>query len=131
MGFKLPELRTDVDCEPLGYSKLVFRFFLNATNPEEDDEWISPDERDPPVENLEDLDPGDRDYYEAMGRALECVIIPGKFSTSGKEEVIEIPDARAYYDLERMPGFEPAVLVWAINTFHEERQERLQVAAKN
>jgi hypothetical protein len=128
MGFKLPELRTDVDCGPLGYPKLVFRFFLNAVNPEEDDQWVEPDKRDPPVE---DPDPWDRAYYQAMGRVLECVIIPGKFSTSGKEETIEIPDARAYYDLELMPGFEQGALVWAINTFHEERQERLQVAAKN
>ena len=130
MGFKLPELRTDVDCEPLGYLGLVFRFFLNATNPEEDDQWIEPDERDPPAP-VDDLDPWDRAYYVAMSRALELVIIPGKFSTDGKEETVDIPDARAYYDLERMPGFEQGALVWAINTFHEERQERLQVAAKN
>ena len=126
MGFKLPELTTDVDCEEIGYSGLVFRFLLNATNPAET--WVSPELRDPPVE---EPDPWDTLWYQGLGRALVCVIIPGKFSDTGKREVIDIPDAQAFYELERAPGFEHDALKWALDMFMVERPERLKVERKN
>ena len=110
MGFKLPVLETDVDCGPMGYSGLAFTFWLNATNPEED--WIAPDKRDPPVEKPE---PWDLLWYNNFASALVRVTIPPEFSDVDEEEVIEIPDAQAVYDLERMPGFEQALLLWALN----------------
>ena len=109
MGFKLPVLETDVDCEPLGYPGLVFTFWLNATNPEE--EWLSPAERDPPVT---DPEPWDRLWYVSYARALTRITIPPDLSTSGKEEVLEIPDARAVFELERMPGFDRSTMHWAL-----------------
>jgi len=126
MGFKLPELTTDVDCEPLGYPGLVFRFWLNATNPVE--EWIAPSEREPPVQEPE---PWDRLWYVGLARVLQCVIIPGAYTDSGEEEAIETPDAKAVYELERMPGFEQMTLHWAFNVLGEERQERLAAERKN
>ena len=126
MGFKLPVLETDADCGPMGYDGLVFTFWLNATNPEED--WVLPDERDPPVKEPE---PWDKLWYNSFASALLRVTIPPEFSDTGEEEVIEIPDAKAVYELEQMPGFEPSLLIWALNQVSQQRQERLQVAAKN
>jgi hypothetical protein len=126
MGFQLPVLETDVDCEPLGYPGLTFTFWLNATNPEED--WVSPAERDPPVQKPAEWD---RLWYEGLGRVLLRVIIPPKLSDTGAEEVLEIPDAEAVYELERMPGFDKTLLHWAFARLSDERQERIQVAAKN
>jgi hypothetical protein len=126
MGFQLPVLETDVDCEALGYPGLVFTFWLNATNPEE--EWESPAERDPPVEEPE---PWDRLWYVSYARALLRITIPAEFSDTGKEEVLEISDAKAAYELERMPGFDRSILHWALMQVGEQRQERLEVAVKN
>jgi len=128
MGFKLPPLTTDVDCEPLGYPKLMFRFWLNPWNPEDGEEWIAPDKRDPPVEKPEEWD---RLWYWSVARILQCVLIPGKFSDTGKDEVIDIPDMQAAYDLERMPRFESKMLNWALDALQKERQERFQAAVKN
>ena len=128
MGFKLPRLETDVDCEPLGYPKLLLRFWLNPWNPEEAEEWVPPDERDPPVDEPE---PWDRLWYWSIARVLQCVIIPGTFSDTGKDEEIDIPDMQAVYDLERMPGFEQKMLNWALETLQNERLERLKAARKN
>ena len=128
MGFKLPRLTTDVDCEPLGYPGLVFTFWLNPTQVDDDEAWIAPDERDPPVEEPE---PWDRLWYFGLGRVLLRVTIPKGLSDSGAEEVIEIPDAEAVYALEQMPGFDQSLLHWTFAKLGEERQERLQVAAKN
>ena len=126
MGLELPVLETDVDCEPLGYPGLVLTFWLNATNPEE--EWLSPDERDPPETEPE---PWDRLWYVSYGRALLRITIPGKFSDTGKKEVIEIPDAEAAYELERMPGFDRSIMHWALAQVAEQRTERLEAAVKN
>ena len=98
MGFKLPVLETDADCGPMGYEGLVFTFWLNATNPEED--WVAPDKRDPPVEEPE---PWDKLWYHNFASALVRVTIPPDLSDTGEEEVIEIPDSQAVYDLEHMP----------------------------
>ena len=126
MGFRLPVLETDVDCEPLGYPGLVFTFWLNATNPEE--EWVSPAERDPPVKEPEVWD---RLWYVSYARALLYITIPAKLSDTGKEEVLEIPDAQAAFELERMPGFVRSILHWALARVGEERAERLEAAVKN
>ena len=126
MEFQLPVLTHDVDCGPLGYPGLVFTFWLNATNPEE--EWLSPEERDPPELEPE---PWDRLWYVSYARALLRITIPPKFSDTGKEEVLEIPDAEAAYELERMPGFDRSILHWALAKVGEERQERLESAVKN
>ena len=126
MGFKLPVLESDVDCAAMGYSGLVFTFWLNATNPEED--WVPPDERDPPVANPE---PWDLLWYNNFASALLRVTIPPEFNDAGEEEVIELPDAKAIYDLERMPGFEQALLIWALNQVSSQRLERVRAEVKN
>ena len=126
MGFKLPRLTTDVDCEPLGYPGLVFTFWLNATNPSE--EWLSPAERDPPVTEPE---PWDLPWLHVVAGTFDRVTIPGAYTESGEEEVIEIPDAKAVYDLHGMPGFEQKLLNWALEVLRLERLERFQVEAKN
>ena len=127
MGFKLPRLTTDVDCEPLGYPGLLFTFWLNPT-PADLDEWIAPADRDPPVENPE---PWDLPWLATVAGTFDRVTIPGAYTDSGEEEVIEIPDAKAVYDLVEMPGFEPRILNWALEALRVERTERFKVAVKN
>ena len=126
MEFKLPRLKTDVDCEPLGYSGLVFQFWLNPTTREE--EWIAPDKRNPPVKNPR---PWDLLWYNGYARVCLKITIPANLTDGGEKEVIGDVTAKAIYDLDHSPGFESSVLLWAFNTWNTERQERLQVAAKN
>jgi len=127
MGFKLPRLTTDVDCEPLGYPGLVFTLWLNPT-PADHKEWIAPADRDPPVENPE---PWDLQWLSIIADVLDRVAIPGEYIDSGKEEIIEFPDAKAVYDLCETPGFEQRILNWALEVLRVERQERFSVARKN
>ena len=119
MAFKLPKLKTDVDCEPIGYPGLVFRFWLNPTRPAE--------EYEPP----ENPQPWQRNYYEAYARVCLKITIPASLTDSGEEEVIEDVTAKAIYDMELAPDFEPAILPWAFNVWDKERTERLQVELKN
>ena len=119
MGFKLPRLKTDVDCEPLGYPGLVFQFWLNPTRPEE--EWEAP----------EDPQPWERNWYAAYARVCLRITIPADLTDSGEEEVIEPVTTKTIYDMEQAAGFEVAVINWVFGTWDKERTERLRVAVKN
>ena len=133
MGFRLPRLTTDVDCEPLGYPGLVFTFWLNPMPADQKawrDEWIAPADRDPPVA-AEDLEPWDLPWLMTVAHVFDRITVPAEYTDSGEEEIIEIPDAKAVYDVFEMPDFEPKILNWALESLRVERNERFQVAAKN
>ena len=120
MEFKLPKLKTDVDCEPIGYPGLVFQFWLNPTLLEK--EWEAP----------EDPQPWDRWWYVAYARVCLKITFPADLTEGGEEEVVEDVTAKVLYDLEKeTPGFESAVVSWAWRTWDKERTERLEVAVKN
>ena len=128
MGFKLPRLTTDVDCEPLGYPGIVFTFWLNPPNPEEGEGWVEPSKRNPPVEKPE---PWDLWWLALVAGTLDYVTVPSAYTDSDEDEIIEIPDAKAVYELHNMPGFEQTVLNWAVEKLREERTERFKLAVKN
>ena len=119
MAFKLPRLKTDVDCEPIGYPGLVFTFWLNPTRPKE--------EYEPP----ENPQPWQRNYYAAYARVCLRIAIPADLTDSGKDEIIEDVTAKTIYDMEQAVDFEPAILTWAFGVWDRERGERLTAALKN
>ena len=119
MALQLPRLKTSIDCAPLEYPGLVVEFWLNVTQPER--EWEPPDEPEP----------WDTLWYHGLARMLERVIIPPAFTTDDNEIIIELPDAEAVWHLERMPGFDPVILPWAIREFQTVRAERLEGERKN
>lgn len=117
MGFKLPRLTREVDCGPLGYPGLRLVFWLNAT----DDEWKPP----------QDAQPWDRFGYHQLSRMLEAVVIPGEYTEDGEEQRIDITDRKAAYELEQADGFDPAILVWAVEAWRQQRLGWLQSESKN
>ena len=119
MAFKLPTLKTDVDCEPIGYPGLIFKFWLNPTRPKE--EWEPP----------ENPQPWQRSWYEAYARVCLKITIPAELTDSGEEEVTENVTAKTIYDMEQAVDFEAAVMNWAFGVWDRERTERLQVELKN
>ena len=116
--FKLPKLTTDIDCEPLGYPGLVVRCWLNPTY----EPW------EPPAQ---DAKPWERMYFHGLSRIIEAVTFPAGYTASGVAETIEIPDEKAIYDLMYTPGFEQAIVNWAVEQYNKERQARYQVELKN
>lgn len=117
MGFKLPKLLTDIECEPIGYPGLVVKCWLNITYdvwkpPENGQEWETP-------------------YYYGLARMIESVTIPAEFTDTGKALVCTIDGPRAMYDLMATPGFDQTIIIWAIEQYQRQRQERLQAEIKN
>lgn len=112
MGFKLPRLTRDVDCEPLGYPGLVLVLWLNTDS----QDWQPP----------QDAQPWDRYGWWQVSRIVERVIVPGDYSEDGEEQVIELPDQKAVYDLSNADGFDPAILTWAIEAWRKHRTDWLQ-----
>lgn len=119
MALKLPRLQTTIDCEPLDYPGLEVVFWLNVTQPEQ--EWEPP----------EMPQAWDTMWYHGLARMIERVVIPAEFTDDGEELVIELADAEAVWKLERMPGFDPAILPWAIREFQAERSKRLEAERGN
>jgi len=116
MGFILPKLTTDVDCTPIGYEGLVVTCWLNLTY--EDDPALGSE----PWETL---------FYYGLGRIVECVTFPAEYTDTGEALTIATPDARAVYNLMQSEGFDQQIILWAVNQYHEQRQERMQAEAKN
>lgn len=117
MGFKLPKLTTEIDCEPLGYPGLIVTCWLNPTYLE----WEPP----------EKPQKWDTEYYYGLSRLIETITIPAAFTDNGRAVVAEVKDARAMYELLRTEGFDQTIVTWAIDQYQQQRQERLRVAAKN
>ena len=117
MRFKLPKLTTDVDCEPIGYPGLTVTFWLNPTG----------ETYEPP----QDGEPWESAYWYGLGRTIERVTVPAEMTESGEEQVIEIPDGKALYELVDAPGFDYQIIIWSLNQYQEQRQARLQAELKN
>jgi len=117
MAFQLPKLTTDVDCEPIGYPGLLVTFWLNITP--------QPWEEPPHPEEWE------RPFYFGVARMIERVTFPPSCTDSGQAEVVEIPDAKAIYDLFNAPGFDQQIIIWAQSQYQDQRQARLQASVKN
>jgi hypothetical protein len=119
---KLPQLTTDIDCEPLGYPKLLVTFWLNTDVDEEPPEPAK-DAPKPPIWEMP--------YYRTLGRILLRVTVPKEFSDSGAKEVLEVGNGKALYDLEHMAGFDPQIIQWSLEEYRKQRQERLRAELKN
>jgi len=117
MGFQLPRLTTDIDCGPIGYPGLVVTCWLNVTYEE-----YAPPEKPEPWETL---------WYHGLGRILEQVTFPASFTDNGESMTVTLPDAKAVYDLMQTEGFDQQIITWVMEQYGRQRQERLQVAAKN
>lgn len=115
--FNLPRLMTVIDCGPIGYPGLEVEFWLNPTRLD----------YEPPAEG----EPWESSYWFALGRTIERVTVPAEMTESGKRTTIEIPDARAIYDLAEAPGFDWQIIVWAFEQYGKQRQERLKVELGN
>ena len=119
MPINLPRLTWDLDCEPLGYPGVVFTFWLN-----------------PPLGLATDDEGGrkrpewDTAFHRNMALVLDRVTIPAEYA-DGEELVIEIPDAKALWDLQNEAGFDPQLVLWASGCYQDQRAERLRVSAKN
>jgi hypothetical protein len=117
MGFKLPKLLTDVDCEPIGYPGLVVQCWLNLTY----DDWEPP----------EKPQAWETTYYYGLARMIEAVVIPAEYMDNGTALTCTIDGPRAIYDLLETPGFDQTIILWAIQQYQRQRQERMQAETKN
>jgi hypothetical protein len=118
VALKLPRLCTDIDCGPIGYPGLVVTLWLNP----------SIDEYTPPEKKRE---PWESEYYHSLARMFERVTLPGDYTEDGQERVIEVTDARALWELEHRPDFDPQILLWTASQYAQQRAERLRTEAKN
>ena len=123
MGLMLPKLTRDVDCEPLGYPGIVLTLWLNV----DDQEW-----QPPKVLEGETANPWDRVGYWMYARMVERVVIPGTYTTDGEDVVYDVPDRQAAYTLlNQVEGFDPNILVWAVEAWRQKRAEWLASEVKN
>ena len=113
MGFKLPKLETRIDCGEIGYPGMAVVAWLNPTFT---DAWEPPAIRQP----------WDTQYYVALGRVFLRMEVPGEYTESGADEVIELGAAQAVYDLERREGLDQSILVWAFQRYGKERDKRFK-----
>lgn len=121
MPIKLPRLTWALDCEPLGYPGLVVTFWLNP--PRMEDEDLEP--------KVKKSGAWDTAFYRSLAIVVDEVQIPAEYTVAGRSEVVEVPDAKALYELERGEGFDPQILLWAANRYQEQRLERLRAESKN
>lgn len=119
MRFNLPKLTTDIDCEPIGYPGLTVQFWLNPT---------SPAERYSPPDNAEKWESA---YWVGLARAIESITIPPSMTDSGKPLVIPIDSGKTLYNLMDEEGFDWHIVLWAVDRYTDERQERLKTEIKN
>ena len=117
MAFKLPKLTTEIDCGAIGYPGLAVECWLNVTY----EEWQAP----------EAPKAWDTVYYYSLGRILEQVTFPAEFIDNDEPLTVELPDAHAVYDLMQSDGFDQSIIVWAVDQYTTQRQQRLEVEVKN
>lgn len=117
---RFPRLTWSLDCEPLDYPGVVFTFWLN-----------------PPVDIIPETDPKGKEPWEKsafhrnMALILESVLLPAKYVDGNEDVVVEIPDAKALWDLQHDEGFDPQLILWASGAYQDQRRERLRIEAKN
>lgn len=134
--FRLPELTTEVDCEPIGYPGLVVTFVLNLGYEAHAWPWEADEEADHEARALARREilaerPWESEFYYGLGRMLKQVTFPGQMTESGAAEVVALPDGQAVYELMHMPGFEQNIIVWASARYNVEKQERLKAELGN
>jgi hypothetical protein len=117
MKFTLPKLMTEINCEPIGYPGLMVRCWLNAT----------PEPYEPP----DDAQSWESPYWYGLGRIIVEVVVPAEMNDTGARQVIDIPDGKALYELMDAEGFDHQIILWAVEQYQTERQERIKVEAKN
>ena len=122
MALRLPRLETTVDCKPIGYPGVEVTFWLNPPNVDLEEEV---------ADSYGEGEPWATAYYHAMARQFERVTITGKYTSDGEDEVIEIADAKALWDLERRPDFDPHILLWSMNWYANQRSERMRLELGN
>jgi hypothetical protein len=120
MGFKLPRLTTDIDCGPIGYPGLLVTCWLNMTYTD----YEPPDERDPGR-------PWDTPYYYGLARVIDTITVPAEFTDSGKQVVIDVRDSQVMYEVLTTEGFDQQIVLWAIDQYQSQRQDRMQAELKN
>jgi len=117
MGFKWPRLLYELDCEPIGYPGVVVEVVLNPEPLEEDRTYSGVQ--------------GDSEWYHSQARFLERVVVPGEYRDDGENWEYEIPDAQALWALEREPGFDARILLWAVSQLAQLRYTARPDAVKN
>jgi len=134
MAFKLPTLKTAIDCEPIGYAGLLVTFRLNQVYEKHSFPWEAiEDEKARAKERAKVLEkePWRSEFYYGLSRMLVSVTFPPDMTDTGKAETIDITNEQAAYHLLNMPGFEQAIIVWASNQYQKQRAERLKAEVKN
>ena len=134
MGLKLPKLLHNLDCEPLGYPGLTVTFWLNPTYTDHEFPWDGIEdekERDTVRRAAIKAEPWIDEYHFLTSRIVEAVTFPAEMTDGGEPLRVEIPDARAMYDLMTTPGFEQRIMVWAWEQYNRERDDWRQDARKN
>lgn len=128
MGIKLPRLTWDLDCGEMTpeYKGLIFTYWLNP-----------PHELGQQAEETSEAKKGRKPWETPFLRTLELVLdrvtVPAELTDDEDESeiVIENPSAEDIYKLQREPGFDPQILVWATAQYQTRRIERLKVEVKN
>lgn len=129
LAFNLPRLTTEVDCAPIGYPGLEVHFWLNVTYDADrvtDEDWEKA-EKQP----IKERPFPERDYYYSLGRIIDHVLIPGKYLESEEPAVIQVGSGQALLDLMTTPGFEQAVVNWAVGQYYTLKEQRLRAESKN
>jgi hypothetical protein len=117
MTLKLPKLTWELDCEPLGYPGLVIEMVLN-----------------PPIVDFvrpEKAQPWETEYYVGLSRIIDEVLVPARYTSEGQAVTIVITGPEDVWVLEHDPGFDPQLLLWVMNRYTNQRQERLRAERKN
>lgn len=121
MPIKLPRLTWDLDSEPLGYPGIVFSFWLNPPLAAISEEPPKPKKGEPWH---------DDSFHHNLALVLDRVTIPAEYA-GGDDLVVEIPDAKAIWDLQHEEGFDHQLVLWASRRYQDQRLDRLRIAAKN
>ncbi len=116
MAIKLPRLETVIDCEPIGYPKLMAVYLLNPVYTE-------------PVED--GTEPWEHGWYRTLGEQLLRLEVPAEFSTTGKAETVAMGSAKALWDLEHTPGFDYQIVIWSASRLASQRSKRMEDSVKN
>ena len=129
---RLPQLTDELDAKDLAeaYEGIKVVLNLNPPYPEYVDPWadLAAEEQ----EKARQAEPwrSSRWFYRAL--QFVRVVIPAKFTDTGKDVVFEIDgDPKKLWDLESREDFDPILTMWASNVWVAHRDERIRRAAKN